>query len=75
MTHGPMILTRREFGKLIAAAPLAAGVAQQQRPLYAINGVGIGLETFSFHDLPPSGDPRLIPTIIRNMREIGRAHV
>jgi hypothetical protein len=33
MTQGPMILTRREFGKVLVAAPLAAGAAQQQRPL------------------------------------------
>jgi len=71
MKQGPTILTRREFGKVLAAAPLAAGAAQQQRLLYSINEVGIGLETFSFHDLPPAGDPRLIPTIINNMREIG----
>ena len=71
MRQRPMILTRREFGKMIAMAPLAAGAAPQQRPLYAINGVGFGLETFSFHDLPPAADPRLIPTIISNMREIG----
>jgi sugar phosphate isomerase/epimerase len=65
-------LTRREFGRMLAAAPLALA-AQASRPLFSINGVGIGLETFSFHDLPPAGDPRLIPTIISNMQTLGIA--
>lgn len=59
--------SRRDFGRMLIALPLAV----QPAPVYEINGVRIGLETFSFHDLPPSGDPRLIPTIIGNMREIG----
>ena len=59
--------SRRDFGRMLIALPLAV----QPAPVYEINGVRIGLETFSFHDLPPSGDPRLIPTIIGNMRDIG----
>jgi sugar phosphate isomerase/epimerase len=59
--------SRRDFGRMLIALPFAV----QPAPVYEINGVRIGLETFSFHDLPPSGDPRLIPTIIGNMREIG----
>jgi sugar phosphate isomerase/epimerase len=70
MPPGGQTLTRREFGKVLAAVPVALG-AQQPRPLYALNGVGIGLETFSFHDLPPAGDANLIPTIIRNMQQLG----
>jgi sugar phosphate isomerase/epimerase len=72
MRHRGQTLTRREFGKVLAAVPVALR-AQQPRPLYEVNGVGIGLETFSFHDLPPAGDPKLIPTIIGNMRQLGIA--
>ena len=71
MRRGPTIYTRRDFGKALAAVPLALQAAPPRRPIYEINGVGVGLETFSFHDLPPAGDPRLIPTIISNMTEIG----
>jgi len=38
MRYGRHTLTRREFGKVLAAAPLALA-AQQPRPRYAINGV------------------------------------
>ncbi len=41
-------------------------------PARAADAVQFGLETFSFHDLPPAGDPRLVPTIVKNMVEIGR---
>jgi sugar phosphate isomerase/epimerase len=52
---------------------IALPLAMQPGPVYDINGVRMGLETFSFHDLPPSGDPRLLPTIIGNMRDVGLA--
>ena len=62
--------TRREFAKLLVSLPLSMGFAQSSRAS-TIGGIQFGLETFSFHDLPPAGDPRLIPTIVRNMRELG----
>ena len=62
--------TRREFAKLLVSLPLSMGFAQSSRTS-TIAGIQFGLETFSFHDLPPAGDPRLIPTIVRNMRELG----
>jgi sugar phosphate isomerase/epimerase len=62
--------TRREFARLLVSLPLSAGFAQSSRGS-TIAGIQFGLETFSFHDLPPAGDPRLIPTIVRNMRELG----
>jgi sugar phosphate isomerase/epimerase len=65
--------SRRDFGRMLIALPLAAQTERSTAPVYDINGVRMGLETFSFHDLPPSGDPRLIPTIVDNMREIGLA--
>lgn len=67
-----MRCSRREFGSLLMAAPLAA--RRRQTPAYAptlVHGVPFGVETFSFHDLPPAGDATLIPTIIRNMRSLG----
>jgi len=62
--------TRREFATLLFSLPLAIGSAQPARSS-TIAGIQFGLETFSFHDLPPAGDPRLIPTIVRNMQELG----
>ena len=38
-------------------------------PATIINGVRFGVETFSFHDLPPAGDPQLVPTLIRDMKD------
>ena len=61
--------SRRDLGKLVAGVPLCLAMARQTRtPPTTVNGVVFGVETFSFHDLPPSGDPALIPTIIRNMQ-------
>jgi hypothetical protein len=65
--------SRRDLGRMLMALPLAAPSQRPPAPVYEINGVRMGLETFSFHDLPPSGDPRLVPTIVANMREIGLA--
>jgi sugar phosphate isomerase/epimerase len=61
--------TRREFARLLVSLPLSVGLAQSRASTIA--GIQFGLETFSFHDLPPAGDPRLIPTIVRNLRELG----
>ena len=66
--------SRRDLGKLVASVPLSLAMARQTRtPPTTINGVVFGVETFSFHDLPRSGDPALIPTIIRNMQALGIA--
>ena len=66
--------SRRDLGKLVASVPLSLAIARQTRtPPTTINGVVFGVETFSFHDLPRSGDPALIPTIIRNMQALGIA--
>ena len=70
---GLMPQTRREFCKLAALLPLSMAFAPAGFRPTIIAGIPFGLETFSFHDLPPAGDPRLIPTIIRNMQEIGIA--
>jgi sugar phosphate isomerase/epimerase len=66
--------SRRDLGRLVAGVPLSLAMARQTRtPPTTVNGVVFGVETFSFHDLPPSGDPALIPTIIRNMQALGIA--
>jgi sugar phosphate isomerase/epimerase len=65
------LYSRRHFGRMIAALPLTAVRLQQTPRVTLINGVQFGIETFSFQDLPPSGDSRIIPTIVSNMRDIG----
>jgi sugar phosphate isomerase/epimerase len=67
------LYSRRRFGRMIAAVPLTAVRLQQTQRLTLINGVQFGIETFSFQDLPASGDPRIVPTIVSNMRDIGLA--
>ena len=64
-------ISRRTFCKAAAAAPflLQSGGARQSGETVA--GLHFGVETFSYHDAPPAGDPQLVPTIIRNMREDG----
>ncbi|MEY4762372.1 MAG: hypothetical protein RLZZ200_2228 [Pseudomonadota bacterium] len=65
-------LTRRQIGKWLAALPLAAPAAWAKGSRESrIGGIPFGVETFSFHDLPPAGDPTLIPTIISNMKSLG----
>jgi sugar phosphate isomerase/epimerase len=69
-----MMFSRRDLGRLAAAVPLSLAMARQSRPSnMTTRGVVFGVETFSFHDLPPSGSPLLIPTIIRNMQALGIA--
>jgi sugar phosphate isomerase/epimerase len=68
-----MIQTRRDFGRALAAVPLSIAAGGRLEPATTIRGVRFGLETFSFHDLPPAGDARLVPTIVDNMRTVGLA--
>jgi len=65
------MLSRREFGQVVAGVPLSVLMHSQAPPGRPADAVQFGLETFSFHDLPPAGDPQLVPTIVRNMVEIG----
>src|SRR3954451_21467230 len=66
---------RRTFLKVAATSPVgrfatSAELFSTAAP-QTIGGLHFGVETFSFHDLPPSGDPQLLPTIIRNMQDAG----
>ena len=69
--------TRRKFGKLVVASSLTLpafrqnALGQGPTPETVISGVRFGVETFSFHDLPPAGDAKLIPTLIDDMRFVG----
>jgi sugar phosphate isomerase/epimerase len=60
------MLTRRDFGKLtLAALPLASAFAKINSK---INGVQLGVQTYSFRDLPPEG---IVDAVIKAMTEIG----
>src|SRR5262252_7956570 len=63
--------SRRAFAKLATASVplLTLDAHPAEPPATIINGVRFGVETFSFHDLPPAGDPQLIATLIRDMKE------
>ena len=67
-----MIPNRRDVLRALGGAPLMLA-RQRTAPVTTVNGVVFGVETFSFHDLPPAGDPQLIPTIIRNLQTVGIA--
>ncbi len=60
------MLTRREFGKLTLAAFAPAVAASAM-----INGVRIGIQTYSFRDLPRSPDGDAIENVIKAMVECG----
>jgi sugar phosphate isomerase/epimerase len=58
--------TRRDFGKIaLAALPLASALAKINSK---VNGVQLGVQTYSFRDLPPEG---IVDAVIRAMTEIG----
>jgi sugar phosphate isomerase/epimerase len=71
------MLTRRDLGRaalvLGAALPASRVLAQSPWSASKIGGLEFGVETFSFHDLPPAGDPQLIPMLIRDMKDVGLA--
>src|SRR5262249_46756330 len=71
------MITRRDWLKRASTALPLASAAWAQSPsdapsaVESVNGVRLGVETFSYHDLPPAGDARLIPTLIDDMRSAG----
>ena len=69
--------TRREFGKLALAAPVVrltpdtTGGAIGGR-FAAVNGVHLGVQTYSFRDLPrPAGATDSVDVVIKAMQEAG----
>jgi sugar phosphate isomerase/epimerase len=68
------MFTRRQFGKVsLAAIPMMGARGQAAPAVSLIGGMPFGVETFSFHDLPPAGDAGLIPTLIDDMKFAGLA--
>jgi sugar phosphate isomerase/epimerase len=68
------MISRRQFGKVaLAGIPALKARGQSSPKLSLIAGIPFGVETFSYHDLPPAGDARLIPTLIEDMRYAGLA--
>jgi sugar phosphate isomerase/epimerase len=74
--------SRRRFAKLLAGSLPLGGFALAQIAKREsgpegkaretlVSGIPFGVETFSFHDLPPAGDPKLIPTLIADMKQAG----
>jgi sugar phosphate isomerase/epimerase len=60
------MLTRRDFGKItLAALPLTSALAKINSK---INGVQLGVQTYSFRDLPPEG---IVDAVIKAMTDIG----
>src|SRR5580704_18828965 len=60
------MFTRRDFGKItLAALPLASAFAKINSK---INGVQLGVQTYSFRDFPPEG---IVDAVIKAMTEIG----
>ena len=58
--------TRRDFGKItLAALPLSSAFAKINSK---INGVQLGVQTYSFRDLPPEG---IVDAVIKAMTDIG----
>jgi len=63
--------TRREFGQLTLAGFAFAGRAEA-RPLQAVGGVRLGVQTYSFRDLPRTrGSSDAVDVVIKAMTECG----
>lgn len=60
------MFTRRDFGKItLAALPLASALAKINSK---VNGVQLGVQTYSFRDLPQQG---IVDAVIKAMTDIG----
>src|SRR5689334_6059492 len=60
-----MNITRREFGKLAAALPFASLVAAE-KPNSRINGVQLGVITYSYRQMPDTSATALLGYIVSN---------
>ena len=60
-----MNITRREFGKLAAAVPLAS-LATIERPNSVIGGVQVGTITYSYRSMPDQSAQALLGYIVSN---------
>jgi sugar phosphate isomerase/epimerase len=66
------MLTRREFGALTIGGVLVGLKADTTVEAAAVNGVHLGVQTYSFRDLPrPAGAADSVDVVIKAMREAG----
>ena len=66
------MLTRREFGTLAIAGVLVGLNSDTTVEAAAINGVHLGVQTYSFRDLPrPAGATDSVDVVIKAMQEAG----
>ena len=66
------MLTRREFGKLAIAAGMVRLNADTIVEAAAVDGVHLGVQTYSFRDLPrPAGAADSVDVVIKAMKEAG----
>ena len=61
-----MNITRREFGKLAAALPLASLATAADKPNSLINGVQLGVITYSYRQMPDTSATALLGYIVSN---------
>lgn len=63
-----MTFSRRDFGRVaLASLPLSSALAAA-KPNSVVNGVHLGVQTYSFRDFPEKG---VFPAIIKAMTDIG----
>src|SRR5262249_23445667 len=62
------MMTRREFGQAMLAGAVLPRVAAAG-PSAMVNGVRIGVQTYSFRDLPRTPGSDAIDSVIKAMRE------
>lgn len=65
------MITRREFGRLALSATALPHVIRAARLDPTVGGVRIGVQTYSFRDLPRTAEGDAIGPIIAAMRECG----
>jgi sugar phosphate isomerase/epimerase len=63
-----MLMTRRDLIQYAAAVPLAARLSAQNKSL--VNGVRLGVQSYSFHDIPNDGQNHAAD-IIQKMQAVG----
>jgi hypothetical protein len=68
------VLSRREFGRVVAAGIPLAGLAASTRTL-ALSPLAVGVSTLSFRDLPRVEGSDSVDAVIRALKTVGVNHV